>query len=695
MAKSKRQKDRRLKARLTPRPAPLGPASFPQEVKRSGLLVTGELEKALQECELRVQEIAEECKTKNRKFRDIEFDLELDKLRCLQGLNPDPNDPLYQIFSPSDVQRVTQIFDKPSFFVDGADSNDIIQGQLGLVERFCVAREEKVGVYGFIFFRDSAWVTVIVDDLLYTSIPKFEELNFVEQQLFHHDKDVFNTWARKNGKSLYFSKSGTNGETWVPLIEKAYAKLHGNYASLNGGETGEAIEDLTGDSPGRLFGCAFNALDTTRRRGVPIAEVNGLIGGHAYSVLRAVNYRDKRFLVIRNPWGQGEWKGPWSDGSIEWTEEWLPALQVLGHSFGNDGQFVMEYKDFLENWEQIDRTLLFDESWKMSSHWLEVTTRMLPTWTYGDVSYTVIVLSKLDDRYWKPISGSMWSFDFLVYKKGETKPRTSSSSSLRCPRSVNAEVLLEAGEYVVHVRLDRLDYQENSKTPDDRWERRTLLRVMTEQFKSQAIVSNTDPFVLHSPTALSSTDNYNNSGAAENLPVSLDLLAGHDLAELEIQAAELLITKEQETGVSAVPESKTDITLSDSTSTPTNQFRALKSLAQIPAAEPAIISDSVEGAEFKEDMKFQSTSDSEPGGEATSITGLADEDVKADQVENEGSGANGRSDDDIDEETGVVFLGLRVYTNKAAAKVGGQLRHTSLVSLAASLGKSGKVSEPL
>ena len=81
---------------------------------------------------------------------------------------------------------------------------------------------------------------------MFTSIPKFEELSAQEKQLYHNDKDLYNVSARKNGKSLYFGRSGTQGETWVPLLEKAYAKLHGSYGSLCGGQAAEAIEDLTG-----------------------------------------------------------------------------------------------------------------------------------------------------------------------------------------------------------------------------------------------------------------------------------------------------------------------------------------------------------------------------------------------------------------------------------------------------------------
>jgi Calpain family cysteine protease len=257
-------------------------------------------------------------------------------------------------------------------------------------------------------------------------------------------------------------------------------------------------EELLHANKDRLFGCAFDDLDNSRN-GAHYVTVNGLMGGHAYSVLRAVEYEGKRFVVIRNPWGNSEWTGPWSDGSKEWTPETLHLLKVLDHTFGNDGQFVMECQclfiypyllvinhvyladgDFLANWAQIDRVLLFDSSWVMSSQWLKVTTRdMFSAWTFGDVSckyhlstvnvyvgykyavtislpapsLAIIVLSQVDDRFFQAISGrARWLFDFVVFRKGETKPVTTSSYSRFYSRSVNAEVHLEAGDYVVHVR---------------------------------------------------------------------------------------------------------------------------------------------------------------------------------------------------------------------------------------------------
>ena len=64
--------------------------------------------------------------------------------------------------------------------------------------------------------------------------------------LYHNERERYAASARKGGKNLFFAKSQTENETWLPLIEKAYAKLHGDYASLEGGFTSEGVEDLTG-----------------------------------------------------------------------------------------------------------------------------------------------------------------------------------------------------------------------------------------------------------------------------------------------------------------------------------------------------------------------------------------------------------------------------------------------------------------
>ena len=101
------------------------------------------------------------------------------------------------------------------------------------------------------------------------------------------------------------------------------------------------MEELSRANKDRLFGCGFSSLDNSRS-GVQEIEVQGLMGNHAYSVLRAVEYNGKRFVVVRNPWGKTEWTGRWSDGSKEWTQEWLEVLPKLGHTFGDDGQFLME-----------------------------------------------------------------------------------------------------------------------------------------------------------------------------------------------------------------------------------------------------------------------------------------------------------------------------------------------------------------
>ncbi len=83
-------------------------------------------------------------------------------------------------FKPLSVKRVAEIFDDPKFFIEGATASDVRQGRdgdcwlmaalctisftPGLIEKICVARDEAVGVYGFVFYRDGEWFSEIIDD---------------------------------------------------------------------------------------------------------------------------------------------------------------------------------------------------------------------------------------------------------------------------------------------------------------------------------------------------------------------------------------------------------------------------------------------------------------------------------------------------------------------------------------------------
>ncbi|RYP03722.1 hypothetical protein DL764_004946 [Monosporascus ibericus] len=467
----------------------------------SGKTTQASYEEAAAVCRAKVAKIVKECRRINQKYRDPHFDLELDlkwgKRDTLETLC-NTREKRESSFRPRSVKRVVDIFDDPKFYIDGPSANDVRQGRDGdcwllaalctlsnkpsLIERVCVAQHEAVGVYGFVFHRDGEWISEIIDDKLFLTKPDFDE-SFLERILWEdrervNSEEQYRRAYQSGSGALYFAQCEHADETWLPLLEKAYAKAHGDYAAIEGGFTGEGIEDLTGGVTSELyttdildreyfwkeelmkvndeflFGCNTDMWGTGRT-GVR----NGIVELHAYSVMRAVEMDGQRLVLLKNPWGKFEWKGPWSDGSKEWTAEWLTKLN---HRFGDDGAFWISYSDLLRKYQVFDRTRLFGPEWKVASLW---TTVSVP-WTldYLDTHFTltlaktgpvVLVLSQLDDRYYRGLEGQYrFELNFRLHKTGQEDYVVRTISPYCQNRSVNVELELEAGEYVVLLKVN-------------------------------------------------------------------------------------------------------------------------------------------------------------------------------------------------------------------------------------------------
>uniref|UniRef100_A0A8C4Y9G0 Calpain 9 n=1 Tax=Gopherus evgoodei TaxID=1825980 RepID=A0A8C4Y9G0_9SAUR len=198
------------------------------------------------------------------------------------------------------------------------------------------------------FWQHNEWLDIVIDDRL----PTFKD-------------------------RLVFLHSAEHNEFWSALLEKAYAKLNGSYEALKGGSTLEAMEDFTGGvgemyevkkAPENFYEILGKALERGSMVGCSIdissaAESEartpfGLIKGHAYSVtgIDEVSYRGRKVQLIRprNPWGQVEWKGRWSDNSSEWQSVSPSERKRLCQTVLDDGEFWMNFEDFKAHFDKVE-----------------------------------------------------------------------------------------------------------------------------------------------------------------------------------------------------------------------------------------------------------------------------------------------------------------------------------------------------
>jgi hypothetical protein len=233
-------------------------------------------------------------------------------------------------YNPGSIHRVDWIFDSPQFTVDGFAASDIKQGGNGdcwwlaavatiahrkdLMGRVCVARDEECGVYGFVFQRDGEWISTVVDDNLYLTEADFDFYGDVYDATGRRARE-HRKQSQTGSEALYFAKCADKNETWLPLLEKAYAKVHGDYEAISGGWSGEGVEDMTGGVTTTVctnrvlkkdklwkelaftdgqFVFALSAIGTGWD-----SKKGGLALGHAYSILQAREEVDEEGNKVR------------------------------------------------------------------------------------------------------------------------------------------------------------------------------------------------------------------------------------------------------------------------------------------------------------------------------------------------------------------------------------------------------------
>ncbi|RUS84596.1 hypothetical protein EGW08_007623 [Elysia chlorotica] len=270
-------------------------------------------------------------------------------------------------------KRPKDICDNPQFITKGASRFDVQQGMLGncwllsavasltgqqtllnkvLDPTHSFTDSKYCGAVKFNLWHQGEWIEVVVDDRLPTY----------------------------NNK-LVFLHSNEENEFWSALLEKAFAKLSGSYEGLKGGQSSEALEDLTGGlaeafdlqkAPEDLFkivqkGFARSSIMCCSIEAKP-NEIeakldNGLIKGHGYSVTDVREVKGVPLIRIRNPWGnEREWTGAWSDESSEWSHISDSEKKDIGLTYDDDGEFWMSFEDFKKNFTRLEMCSLGPES---------------------------------------------------------------------------------------------------------------------------------------------------------------------------------------------------------------------------------------------------------------------------------------------------------------------------------------------
>ena len=172
-----------------------------------------------------------------------------------------------------------------------------------------------------------------------------------------------------NGKNVLCFGSSFEKELWVSIFEKAWAKINGSYAQISyGGFCKEAFDILT-DAYTESYQITGRNDERKQQLWKILVKANknnyvicagtrnfslwekffstGLIASHAYSIIGIFDLKEEnlKLVKLRNPWGEKEYNGDWSDKSPKWNEK--IKKKVNFKEVKDDGIFYMSYDDFI------------------------------------------------------------------------------------------------------------------------------------------------------------------------------------------------------------------------------------------------------------------------------------------------------------------------------------------------------------
>lgn len=266
--------------------------------------------------------------------------------------------------------------------------------------------------------------------------------------------------------SLVFARTKSQS-IWVMLLEKAWAKINGNYSKIEEGDPKEALGALTGAPTENFDHFAFknkrndfwekikefDKLSYVICAGGVKKKTQGLEDDRYYTILKTYECKNEneeiRLLKLRNNLGKGVWDGDWSlKDSIKWTPE---IMEKLKPGKAEDGTFFISFDDFFKHFSFTTVAKVMDSY--ISTHINYEKTEAFAAFKISENLSGFISAYQFTKRIVKNI-GKDQNYEnlnlelYMVVGNSFKSLKLKATSSEFC--DVNIQVNLEPGTYIIH-----------------------------------------------------------------------------------------------------------------------------------------------------------------------------------------------------------------------------------------------------